>query len=100
MKLNINNDISIEKWKELELVSETASFFQSNNCFHFFNSLSFLDEFAFAVEAENKLKSLICGYVIADGGVLKRALSKRAIIPGGLMLHPECTTEEIKFLLD
>ena len=34
-----------------------------------------------------------------DGGTVKQFFSKRAIIPAGVMIHPDCTTNELALLL-
>ncbi len=94
-----NNEIPTDQWNELEACSSTASYFQTKNCYDFYNTLNIANGFAFAVQNEGKLKALVCGYIMADGGTLKQLFSKRAIIPGGVMLHPECSISELAQLL-
>lgn len=94
-----NNEIPTNQWNELEACSSTASYFQTKKCYDFYNTLNFAKGFAFAVQNEGKLKALVCGYIMADGGTLKQLFSKRAIIPGGVMLHPECSISELAQLL-
>ena len=94
-----NNKIQPDQWNELVTYSTTASYFQTKNCFDFYNTLNFAQGFVYAVKTEGKLKALVCGYIMADGGTVKQFFSKRAIIPAGVMIHPDCTTNELALLL-
>lgn len=94
-----NHKIQRDEWNELVACSTTASYFQTKNCFDFYNTLNFATGFAFAVKNNGKLKALVCGYIMADGGAVKQFFSKRAIIPGGAMIHPECSQSELMQLL-
>ncbi|MDR1591806.1 MAG: aminoacyltransferase [Prevotellaceae bacterium] len=92
-------DIATEQWQQLVDSSPTASFFQTKECYDFYSSLSFLDPFVFGVSENGKLAGLICGYIIADGGSLKQFFSRRAIVPGGLLLDRQISAEALKMLL-
>lgn len=80
------SDINPVQWNELVTKSATASFFQTPECYDFYKSLTFLKPFFFGVSENGKLLGIACGYVIADGNFIKRFFSRRAIIPGGLLL--------------
>jgi len=41
----------------------------------------------------------VCGYVISEGNFIKRFFSRRAIVPGGLLLDNEISTDALQFLL-
>ncbi|GHT31034.1 hypothetical protein FACS189434_00030 [Bacteroidia bacterium] len=97
--LNIS-DINTEHWNELLKNSLTASFFQTRECYDFYSSLSFLKPFAFGVSENGKLLGLVCGYVIADGGKIKQFFSRRAIVPGGVLLAENISDEALQKLLD
>jgi len=100
MKIYTNDkDININNWQNLIRDSSTASFFQSKACYDAYTQLSFLEPFIFAVAEENQLVGLACGYLMADGGAVKRFFSRRAIIPGGLLLDENITDEAISALL-
>lgn len=99
MKLLKNKEINTTKWQELLAASPFASFFQTKACFDFYCSLSFLEPFLFGVEENNKLVGLICGYVISDGNKIKQFFSRRAIVPGGMLLHSEVSEQAITTLL-
>ena len=93
------SDINQEQWNDLVLKSDTASFFQTPACFSFYNSLSFLKPFVYGVSEENTLKAVICGYIISDGNSLKRYFSRRAIIPGGVLVDNEISTGTLQQFL-
>jgi len=93
------SDIDLTQWNDLLLKSNTATFFQTPTCFSFYNSLSFLTPFIYGVSEENSLKAVICGYSISDGNSLKRYFSRRAIIPGGLLVDNEISTDTLQQLL-
>lgn len=100
MKLLKNNEIALEKWQQLIDGSPYASFFQTKACYEFYCSLSFLEPFLIAIEENDKLVVLVCGYIIADGNSIKQFFSRRAIVPGGLLLHPEVSEQAIVKLLN
>ena len=101
--MNIFTDISeidSAQWQTLIDSSPTASFFQTRACYDFYASLSFLKPFVFGVSKNEKLVGIICGYIISDGNILKRYFSRRAIVPGGVLLAPDISGHTINRLLD
>ena len=97
--LNSYNEINKEEWQQLIDSSPVSSFFQTSDCYQFYSSLSFLKPFVFAVSENDKLTGVMCGYVISDGNPIKKFFSKRAIVPGGLLIHPEISTKAMNELL-
>ncbi len=100
--MNLYNNISqldLSQWMQLVEGNSTASFFQTPECYNFYASLSFLKPFLYAVSENDKLVGVMCGYVIADGGLVKSFFSKRAIVPGGLLLSEEISDVAIQNLL-
>jgi serine/alanine adding enzyme len=93
------SEINQEQWKELVDSSPNASFFQTPECYGFFASLSFLKPFVYGVSENNKLVGIVSGYVISDGSLLKKFLSRRAIVPGGLLLATSVSDKAIERLL-
>lgn len=87
-------------WNALVKASPVANWFQTPEAYSFFNSLSFLDAFAFGIENEGHLKGVAVGYVQKDGGKLKQFFSRRAIITGGPLLADDITDEELSALLN
>lgn len=94
------SEIEHEAWENLLDNSPYASFFQSPQCYEFYASLSFMQPFVFAVSEDDVLKGLVCGYIIADGGMIKRYFSRRAIIPGGLLLAEDISDDALTLLLN
>lgn len=90
----------MQKWQQLVNESPNASFFQSKSCYDFYCSLTFLEPFLLGIEEDNHLVALVCGYVIADGNKIIQFFSRRAIVPGGLLLSSDCSDDAIKLLLD
>ncbi|MBQ7550438.1 MAG: GNAT family N-acetyltransferase, partial [Bacteroidales bacterium] len=79
-------DIDPKKWDVLVKSSSVASWFQTQEAYAFFDSLSFLDSFVMGVENDGQLKGIAVGYIQKDGGKIKQLFSKRAIILGGPLL--------------
>lgn len=100
MKIHTNiSAINQNQWTELVDNSPIASFFQTRECYDFYASLSFLKPFVYGISENEKLVGLICGYIIADGSFAKKYLSRRAIVPGGVLLDPQITDEAVTQLL-
>lgn len=99
IKINDILDINTQEWEDLLKSSSTSSYFQSKACYEFYCQLSFLKPFLFGVTENNKLVGLACGYLISDGLLLKKYLSRRAIIPGGILLDDNISEEALAVLL-
>lgn len=99
IKILEKEDIDLIEWKELLDRSVSASFFQSKECYDLYNQLSFLKPFLIGVSENEQLKGLVCGYIISDGNCLKRFFSRRAIIPGGLLLDANISEDALKMLM-
>ena len=87
--------IGSKAWMDLVKASPVSSWFQTQEAFCFFDGLSFLEAFAFAVEEEGRLKGLVTGYIQKDGGHLKQFLSRRAIVLGGPLLADDISEDEL-----
>lgn len=100
--MTIHNNISeinSSQWVDLIEGNNTASFFQTPECYNFYASLSFLKPFVYGVSENDKLVGVMCGYIIADGNPLKQFFSKRAIVPGGLLLDAHISSKALQNLL-
>ena len=98
-EIKLGDSINRSQWNELLNSSSTASWFQSREAYSFFQSIPFLEAFAVGIEREGVLKGVVVGYIQKDGGVVKRFLSKRAIINGGPLLADDITEDELSALL-
>lgn len=92
--------INRTQWSALVATSPVSNYFQTPECYDFYSSLTFLEPFAVGVDENGELKGVACGYFIADGGKLKRYFSRRAIIPGGLLLADDITNDALRRLLE
>lgn len=77
-----------------------TNWFQTEECYNFYKSLSFLEAFKYEVRRDGEVKGRIVGYIQKDGGKLKRFFSRRAIINGGPVLAGDITDDELKSLLE
>jgi hypothetical protein len=90
----------MDQWEDLLKKSSVASFFQTPECYRFYQSLSFLECFLYGVSENGKLVGIACGYIISDGNRIKQYFSRRAIIPGGLLLDKDISSGALKDLLE
>jgi serine/alanine adding enzyme len=100
-RIHIHTFMEIDRLQWIDLVnnSSTATFFQSPKGYEFFSSLSFLSTFLFGVNEKGKLKGVICGYIQAEEKGIISYLSRRAIIPGGVLLAQDISDEALLMLL-
>lgn len=98
--LKNEKEIPLDQWKLLVETSPVASFFQTLECYQFYASLTFLKPFLYGVAEDGILKGIACGYVQSDGGKLKRFFSRRAIIPGGILLDKDIEPDSLTALLE
>ena len=94
------NEINAQQWEMLLQTSSTKSFFQTHNCYDLYAAnRQFMKPFFMGVEDNGLLKGVIVGFVQADGGAIKRFLSRRAIINSGPLLADDITDDALKMLL-
>ena len=98
--IKVITNIDEGDWSKLVKESSFATFFQTKECYDFYNSLSFMKSFLFGVIEENELKGIICGYIISNGSVIKRYFSRRAIVHGGPLLANHISDEAVSSLLN
>jgi hypothetical protein len=99
MRILDGNHIDCKAWTDLVKESSVATWFQTREAFEFYDSLSFMEAFAVAVESGGTLKGVVAGYVQKDGRKLEQFFSRRAIVFGGPLLADDITDEELKVLL-
>lgn len=91
--------MDVAAWEALLHVAARSTVFQSKACYDFYDSLSFMEAFVFSVEEDEVLKGVIVGFILSDGGKVKRYFSRRAIINGGPLLADDISDEALKTLL-
>lgn len=99
MNIVEDNHIGSKAWTDLVKASPVANWFQTQEAFGFFDGLSFLEAFAFAIEANGRLRGLVTGYIQKDGGEIKRFFSRRVIVLGGPLLANDISEDELTLLL-
>lgn len=96
---NYISEINLKQWDDLLNHSATANFFQSKQCYDFYDGLSFVEAFAFGVSEDDVLKGVIAGYIQKDGGKVKQFFSRRAIVNGGPLLADDISEGAVEELL-
>lgn len=88
----------LDKWYGLLEVSPYRSWFQSPHGFSLYDAQPYLDAFAIGVMENDQLMGVVVGFIQAEKG-LKSFFSRRAIINGGLLLHPSISQNALQALL-
>lgn len=92
-------EIKCSDWDKLMSDSSVATWFQTREAYEFYQNLSFLESFAYAVENGGMLKAVMVGFIQKEGGRIKQFFSRRAIVLGGPLLADDVTNEELTALL-
>ncbi len=99
IKVLTYNEITKQQWQELVEASATATWFQTDEAYQFYASVSEMIPFATAVENNGKLRAVCVGYTTKEANAIKQYLTCRAIIIGGPLLADDATDEEVATLL-
>lgn len=99
IKILTYNEINKQQWQELIEASATATWFQTDEAYKFYASVSEMVPFATAVENNGKLRAVCVGYTTKENNAIKQHLTCRAIIIGGPLLADDVTDEEVAALL-
>ena len=99
MKILTYNEIDKKQWQGLIEASATATWFQTDEAYQFYASVSEMVPFATAVENNGKLRAVCVGYTTQETNTIKQYLTCRAIIIGGPLLADDATDEEVAALL-
>ena len=99
IKVLTHNQIDKQQWQELIEASATATWFQTDEAYQFYASVSEMIPFATAVENNGKLRAVCVGYTTQETNTIKQYLTCRAIIIGGPLLANDATDEEEATLL-
>lgn len=96
----IKENIDKDQWRALEK-SSTANFFQTEDCYDFYESLPrVFNPFVVSVNEDGVLKGVVVGYVTKVRPIVKQKLTRRAIIIGGPMLADDISQEALRALLE
>ena len=99
IKILTYNEIDKQQWQQLIDRSATATWFQTDEAYQFYASVSEMIPFATAVENNGKLRAVCVGYTTQETNTIKQYLTCRAIIIGGPLLANDATDEEVATLL-
>ncbi|HOM41704.1 MAG TPA: peptidoglycan bridge formation glycyltransferase FemA/FemB family protein [Bacteroidales bacterium] len=98
MNLLNNEEILLDKWKELIYISSFSSPFQTPEYYALFNSVPGLSAEAFAVEENNSISALVVVTIQKERG-WKTFFSRRGIIYGGPVIKDNAY-DALEFLLN
>lgn len=99
IKILTYNEIDSQQWQELVETSATATWFQTDEAYQFYASVSEMIPFVTAVENDGKLRAVCVGYTTKEVNIIKQYFTCRAIIIGGPLLADDATEEEVASLL-
>ncbi len=90
-----------EEWKILMKESPTATWFQSEEAWTFFNACAqWLIPFHTEVKRGDEVVGMVTGYISKEKYAWKQRFSCRAVINGGPLLRADATTAEVRELLE
>ena len=92
-------DIDPQQWSELVQSSPTATWFQTDEAYSFYQSVSGMQAFAYGVAEEGRLVGVIVGYTTQEKCIFKQYFTKRAIIYGGPLLDVDISNDALSTLL-
>lgn len=100
IKLLTYNQIDKQQWRELVESSATATWFQTDEAYRFYQSVSDMQPFVYGVCDNNILTGLVIGYCTQADTRLKQFFTRRAIIMGGPLLAEDISDEALTALLE
>ena len=100
IKILTYNDIDPQQWNELVQSSPTATWFQTDEAYRFYQSVSNeLAPFALGIEEDGHLTGVVVGYTTQEKCIFKQYFTARTIIPGGPLLDEHISDEALSTLL-
>ena len=99
IKVLTYDQIDQQQWKDLIQTSAVATWFQTDEGYRFYQSVGGMRAFAYGVSEEGRLVGVVVGYVTKNSNSILQYFTKRAIIYGGPLLHPEISDFALSALL-
>jgi hypothetical protein len=93
------SEIDKQNWKSLVEYSPVTTWFQTDEAYCFYQSMSDMYAFAYGVVEEDKLVGVIVGYTTQDKCQFKQYFTARTIIIGGPLLAEDISDEALAALL-
>lgn len=92
-------DIDPQQWRDLVQSSPTATWFQTEEAYRFYQSVSGMQAFVYGVEEEGRLVGVLVGYTTQCANAIQQYFTKRAIIYGGPLLDVSISDLALSTLL-
>ena len=92
-------EIDKKDWRLLAETSPLSTWFQTDEAYRFYQSVSDMCAFVYGVMEEDKLVGVIVGYTTQEKCKLKQYFTARAIIVGGPLLAEDISNEALAALL-
>lgn len=93
------SEIDKQNWKSLVETSPVATWFQTDEAYRFYQSVSDMCAFVYGVVEEDKLVGVIVGYTPQDKCKFKQYFTMRAIVVGGPLLDENISESALTTLL-
>ena len=93
------DQIDQQQWQKLIEASASATWFQTDEAYRFYQSVGGMQAFAYGVSEEGRLVGVVVGYITQERCSLKQFFTRRAIIYGGPLLAEDISDEALGALL-
>ena len=93
------HDIDQQQWQQLVQSSPLATWFQTDEAYRFYQSVSDMCAFAYGVAEAGGLVGVVVGYTTREKCKFKQYFTARTIIPGGPLLATEISNKALSTLL-
>ena len=93
------HDIDQQQWQQLIQSSPLATWFQTDEAYRFYQSVSDMRAFAYGVAEAGGLVGVVVGYTTREKCKFKQYFTARTIIPGGPLLATEISNKALSTLL-
>ena len=97
--IRIYSEIDKQNWKSLAETSPLSTWFQTEEAYRFYQSVSDMCAFVYGVMEEDKLVGVIVGYTTQEKCKLKQYFTARAIVVGGPLLDENISESALAMLL-
>ena len=100
VKILTYDQIDLQQWQELVQNSATATWFQTDEAYRFYQSVGGMQAFASGVTDEGRLVGVVVGYITHERNPIKQYFTRRAIIYGGPLLAEDISAIALAALLE
>ena len=93
------HEIDQKQWQELVQSSAVATWFQTDEAYRFYQSVSGMQAFAYGVSENGRITGVVVGYTTQEKCKFKQHFTCRTIIYGGPLLANDISEEALATLL-